>query len=58
MIKLGYGVITGTNVISVGISSAYTSTGVEAAEEGSYIVNEDGSGDKILFENDDSWVSE
>lgn len=28
------------------------------AAEGDQIVNEDGSGDAILFENDDTWVTE
>lgn len=56
MLKVGFGVTTGTNIITSGITAVFTPT-TEPPEE-SVMVNEDGSGDAILFENEDRWVTE
>ena len=58
MLTIGDGPISG--MLTVGGNGIQISARTEtiAAEGGSRVVNEDGSGDGILFENDDQWVTE
>jgi len=58
MLSIGEG-ITGSNMLSIGVKRiSFPSDVGGGVEEGTKIVNEDGSGDAIIFENGDNWITE
>lgn len=50
--------ITGSNMLSIGGGTINVLLLISGIASGDIIVNEDGSGDSILFENGDNWVVE
>jgi hypothetical protein len=50
--------ISGSHMLSVGGRNINVLILISGVASGDVIVNEDGSGDAILFENNDNWVVE
>lgn len=50
--------ITGENMLTIGGRTINVLVLISGIASGDVIVNEDGSGDNILFENGDNWIVE